>query len=317
MEEKNTNNFQQENLQNVSTNNFTSQSVRQESANNFATQPTIQGSSNNLGENKYEEKSKKKNNSMFILIIILILAVAGLGGFIVYDKFSAPDEKPNNDVNDNGQVSDGNNENNEQNIENNGTINQAPSNNPSISLPNCLDGCTLEYEGFKFEIGRDSNGSKQTLKINGKSVLEDIGFFKTNMTVHENIKFIQDIAIIRVISNMQVFVFAFDKQGNQLLSTMIIDTKFGENMVLAVFDEGVDRMTIEGNKIKLKATRFSDGPSIRGENVPVINESISCDTIVEGTYEIEYLGNGKFSEIKNTSYTLLKDSYAKEYAKCQ
>lgn len=278
--------------------------------------PTVQ-----LESEKQNTNNPKKGNKF--LVILLLLIILGIGGYIVYDKFIVNNE-PNNEVNENNngnsetennesneEVNEGNNDSANQNESNNQDKNNTQSNEVVFTEANCLDGngCKFSIGDIKFDVVNISNGSLagNALYINGNKAVEGDNFVFSE----EDFWILDDIIIVQIGKGLDHFAtfYIFNKQGKVLLNGDTIDSQFGDNMILDTFDD-MDSISIDGNKIKIKASRFTHGPSILGEDSakPVINKNTSCDTIVMGTYEIEYYGNGKLSEIKNTSYVTLRDA---------
>lgn len=281
-------------------------------------EPVVQTSN----EKENSNKPKKGNN---FLIILLALIILGVGGYFVYDKFIASNE-PNNEINEN----ENNNESNNETENNNGSNNEPANNNDSTNEVNdgsvnnntsedviltqkdCHDGdgCEFTKGKFNFKIVNLENESVtgEALYINGNKAIED-GWIIID---EDSILVLDDIAVVRVSEGLDHFstFYIYDLQGKQLLNGKPIDSKFGTNMILDFWNDE-PALSIEGNKIKIKASRFTHGPGILGETGPkgsMITENTSCDIIVMGTYEIEYYGNGKLSEIKNTSYITLKEA---------
>lgn len=270
--------------------------------------PTVQ-----VESEKPNTNNPKKGNKF--LVILLLLIILGIGGYIVYDKFIANNEpnNENNNVSDNNDTTNNDVNNNDTTNDNaNNTNNNNESSSGIFTELDCHDGdgCEFTKGNFNFKIVNLENESVtgEALYINGKKVLEDgwIIFYEDNFLV------LNDIAIVHIGEGLDHWTTfkIYDLQGNLLLDGKPIDSNFGKNILLSVLDDNTKPIYLEGNKIKINATRFTHGPSILGEPTaqPVINQNTSCDTIVMGTYEIEYYGNGKLSEIKNTSYITLRDA---------
>ena len=124
-----------------------------------------------------------------------------------------------------------------------------------------------------------------------------------------------DIVIVPVYSTdvRGTELYIFDKNGNILKKVYEFDenTK-GMGIAVAM----ANTFTFDNNKILIKASRYTHGPSViygdktvefcNNDNGLKENE-ISDDLIVEATYEIDYLSNNKLSDIKmvdGTSKTL-------------
>lgn len=93
-----------------------------------------------------------------------------------------------------------------------------------------------------------------------------------------------------------------------------------ENSLMFKFSYSSDNFKVEGNKITFYMTSVQDERKLLVNGnllIDVINEAnqlsqynVNDDTVVAAKYEIEYLGNGKFSEmtiVKEYSYKELKD----------
>lgn len=241
--------------------------------------------------------NKENNSSIIIMIVILSLCVLGLTGYIIYDKFN---EKTNSD----------------ESITTTTTLKQEEVNKNEKLYKSNIEQCDKEMcsekigdLNIKFYPLR--NGMESTLSINEKEILTDI-YSLNNL-------YILDDTIIVITSDTDIRttkIYLFDKFGNKQKEIFELDNNYQE-MVIADYH---DAIIINEDKIILEGTRLTHGPSLATyyyDNSLIMEDYYlgKCDIynkyieeIIYGTYEIDYLGNNKFSEIKNISYTKLKDS---------
>lgn len=113
-------------------------------------------------------------------------------------------------------------------------------------------------------------------------------------------------------------IYAYSKNGEKILEVQSLDKKY-ISMVLESL------ISVEKNVIKIEGTRLTHGPCLildnPEENIDFCDGTYGitiCESnnyekykneVVKGTYEIEYLGNNQFSEIKNTGYSTYQEVY--------
>lgn len=229
-------------------------------------------------------ENQKGNKGLVILLTIFVILTLVLGGFVIYDKMFS-----------NNNSDGGNNSNSTNKNTNNNTDNK--SENKTYKFEKITTDCTLE-KGCTKTYGENTiridylEGMGYDVSINGAYALERIGW---------------PIKEIYVIDNIVVFeaedrIYALDTNGNIILVINHIDEQ------IATMKLNPDKpITSNDNKIIASGTRLWHGPSIR---VNIGEYKSPCELpdneVIEGTYELEYLGNKRF-QITNTSYNYLKE----------
>ena len=147
------------------------------------------------------------------------------------------------------------------------------------------------------------------IKINGKIVLENEMYYSNSFDI------LDDIVIFTTSGSdiRSTTLYAFDSNANEILNLRYLDDNY-PTMIIA--DMKANIYNIEDNKIKLSGTRMTHGTSLVTEITNTLEKSVYiCENkekyineIIEGDYEIEYLGNKKFSDIKNIEYVKLYDT---------
>lgn len=151
------------------------------------------------------------------------------------------------------------------------------------------------------------------LKINNKFIL--------NNTVDSAVESIYRVGSIIAIlvgesttDNGYLYLINSDGTVNSVIGNKM------ENSLMFKFSYSSDNFKVEGNKITFYMTSVQDERKLLVNGnllIDVINEAnqlsqynVNDDTVAAAKYEIEYLGNGKFSEmtiVKEYSYKELKD----------
>ena len=156
---------------------------------------------------------------------------------------------------------------------------------------------------ISIHLTKENSNKESYLVINGK----------TTSFVSQPLSFISDIYVMKDIIIIPIYstdvrgnkLYIIDKNGNILKEVNNNLDGTANGMGIAA---GENSITFNSNKIIIKGTRLSHGPSlIYGDKYidPLCNNDktlkendISDDLVVEATYEIEYLGNNKLSDIK-------------------
>ena len=253
-------------------------------------------------------ENKKNNKGLITIIIILSICIGGLVGYIVYDKLNKKDEstiKETTTTTTISPVSSTTQKQREEVTNKNGELQKS-------NIKNCNEKmCSETINGLNIKYYPQKNGMESTLIINEKEILNDIYWLSDLYVLDETIIIITSSMDIRTTK-----IYLVDKLGNIQKEIYNLDTNYKE-MVISDVENAIE-ITKEG--IILKGTRITHGPSIA---TYYYDNSLSmedyyigkCDIYnkyvdenIYGTYEIKYLGDNKFSEIKNLDYTKLKDS---------
>ncbi len=248
-----------------------------------------------------EDVKKDKKNLLIIILIIIILTLIAYIVFISVNKKETTNDYQNNI-------------NNNDNLKEEKPVTYDRS---ALDFSGCdfevNDTCTRTYKDIEVNIYIGSYGTKN-VKINDKDVVKNV--FYTS-----DIFDIMDDVIIFTIGHTDIrstTIYAFDKNGNELLKLFDnIDNKYPSMRVNDL--KGKDFYNIKGNKITFGGSRVHHFETLvlsDNEEIHICedqNNEKYKDEIAEGEYEIEYLGNNKFSKIKNTKYTSVKDSEFFDY----
>ncbi|MBQ7141231.1 MAG: hypothetical protein IJO32_06995 [Bacilli bacterium] len=246
---------------------------------------------------------EKKNTGLIVLVVVLSIAVLGLSGFIVYDKILSNEEEI---------ITKNDNENSDESNKN------ITFNHTTLSVDYLcnfeLDKiCELKHDKIliKLENTSDNEYPIFDIKINDKLVLSEVIYLNDEINIIDNNVIISHSGTD--INSSHIYIF--DNKGNNTLSLFSgFDTKYPAISLKSEYLENGNSIDykIIGNKIIIEGTRLSHGPSIvisEKEYIELYNNNCLQyeNEVVYGKYEIEYLGNNKFSETKNVGYTLLKD----------
>ena len=244
----------------------------------------------------------KSNKGLIVLVIILIICVLGLLGYIVYEKTLPKKENNNNPTT--SPVTTTIKE--QEETEKKGNLTTA-------TISNCTkEICSETIGNFKIEYRSNINSLDSVLTVNKKEVLSKFISIEKMYILDETLIVITGGTDIR-----STKIHFFDKLGNKQKEIHSLDNNYIE-MVISDDEEDSIKITEEG--LTIKGTRLTHGPSIAAyqydQNLNPDDYYIGNCTIynkykednIFGTYEIKYLGDNKFSDIKNISYTKLKDS---------
>ena len=243
------------------------------------------------------ENNNQKSNKILLIVVIIILSIIiiGLVGYILFVNSS----KENNESKINSSETNANDT--KQSITyDRGTLDFSDCNTETLDFSEC----TKTYKDFEVEIrsSKEIQGFK-TITINGKVVAETTPFVFEKFEIIDNI-------IVFATQGTDVgsdTIYAYNKNGNQVLKLFnYIDDKY-ETMRIS---EG---FTISDDKIIFSTTRLNGDCSLILSYDPYksINSQELTEhenEVVEGKYEVKYLGDSKFSSVQNISYTKLKDS---------
>ena len=204
--------------------------------------------------------------------------------------------------------------------ENNATTVENTVETAEISVTNC----TLKaIDGLTYKVVYDENDKEEkTIVVDNNTIrFKELGNVYVNDLMIETCSWQPDIylldrTLIVVTSGTDVrsvSVCIFNNEGTIEKTIYRLDSKYND-MVIGGAEEPI---TIDKEGLKFNGTRLTHGPCFAGDydredltgepwSKKVMLEHI--DEPVYGTYEMKYLGNGKFGELTNTGYTLLKDS---------
>ncbi len=250
---------------------------------------------------------KEKNNTKFVIaIVILSLIVVALFTYVICDKVIF---NKSNDIEENNQK-----ELDKESEDKNDKIYDTVSLDFSTCDFSSNNICTKESGKFNISIvENDVDGmSTYTIKINNKEALSDVLYYSNKFDILDDNVVVFDTTLTDVRSTT---LYAYDDNGNQILNVKSLDTDY-PTMVLDEIEYSINHK-IENNKIIVNGTRLSNGSSLvvddNSENIDTCaNKEKYYNEVVEGTYEIEYIGDKEFSKIKNTSYkTLGETNYCK------
>lgn len=217
----------------------------------------------------------KKNTILIVLVVILSLLVLGLSGYIFYDKIQSKDANSDKDVIDNNKL--------------NETI---------IIAANSGD-------SYDKSIGnRDVYINERTLKIDGKTFLTldtidylmQVTFYDDIVITYQSIGLSGSLIVYDYNGDVIKEINKFRDDKNRLFYTYL---KYSDADIFDVSDDGnimfIGTKHLQGSV----GTYLTDAD----ETINVLNEEndITDDNIVSGIFEISYLGNSKFGDIKYVS----------------
>lgn len=228
-------------------------------------------------------ENQKRNKGLVILIIIFAISTLILGGFIIHDKMFS------------------------NNNSNSGTNNNAENKSKNK---------TYKIEKIKVETLNDEEEfTIKTDELNIKFELKDTYYQLSinDVIISDEITWpvseiyeVDDYLIFKVTTGNDVGlskIFITSKKG------VIIKTISWEDELLDTNYKSmnIDTLSLENNKLIIKGSRLWHGPSIKMEDESYKSPcELPDNEIIEGTYEIKYLGNKKF-KITNTNYDYLKN----------
>lgn len=216
----------------------------------------------------------KKKKSSFLLILFLFLIILGLCGYILYDKgiiFNDKDNKSNNDSN----IKDKNDNKSNDKIE------------------------------YKIVTDNDSN---QKLFVNGNEVVIPI---KHEIKEINKVDIIDDILIADIWIPDSTSLFAINKEGKVIwfeYPAGSCNKVYGNACVEVVGDNYAESFGYEGSYYKINGNKITFVSMYPTQDPEWSVCQLKGDDIFEAEYEVEYLGNDKFSKLK-----ILKSTTADEY----
>ncbi len=236
--------------------------------------------SNILYNTLQKEDLAMKNNNTIIIITILSVIIIALGGYIIYDKFQVPDNKDNTDNSGSTQ-----------------TINNIQI---DPEADECKNGCqkTLTINGQEETI----YASEKELKLGNKTI---INFDEGEASFINQVNVYNDIIITMDGFSLGRAIHIYDLNGN-LIKT-INDFKDEQGRLFTSYPgySNSDCFSIsDDGKIEFLGTKHTQGAANTyildsGDVVDLCSQpSIKDDDIVSGIFEITYLGNYQFSDIK-------------------
>lgn len=231
----------------------------------------------------------KKDNKYFAIIIGLFAVILVLTGYIIYDKLIYKSE---NNVNSNL--------------------------NGSVTCKDCVSKIDFFKEGSEFTkkilLGNKIMEIKYYMDFNDNKVIEldnqVFAFHPLGPDGFSEIYILNNEVLMLVTTGSDIrtdnFEF-YDSNLRKINADTTLDNDFPNSMRISSYE-------VEGNKIKVTGTRYSHGKELQDENSQFIkiceydinnNYTLNQENynrykgeIVSAKYEIEYLGNQKFSEFK-------------------
>ena len=218
---------------------------------------------------------EKKNTGLIITIIVLGLLLVGLGGFVIYDKFIASN---NTKEKDNG------------NDNNSPKVTQLDLNRECNIIQNdCVKYLTVENKKIDVKLTKINNDNTYNLLINNVIIAEMDG---TSGSVDYLEVFSDMIITVLTYSDGTTNFMAFDTKGNTVLELKDFDNNYDGMYVYFENqnDYNSDMYKLEDNKIVLFGYRLYSYLEIQSCS-DIVN-----DDVISAVYELNYLGNNKFSE---------------------
>lgn len=253
-----------------------------------------------------------KNDNKYVGIIIGLFAVIlVLTGYIIYDKLSYKDNNNNQEIIDENLSNDNKDE---ENKVDNEYVNEISDGTEESNI-------MLNNKILKVEVIKDSLYIDDKLLLSLYDSMEDIGdIYVINNEVVLVLTYGGDV-------RSEGYYF-YDSNLEKIDVDMTLDKEYPTSMVSRY------AAVVKDNKILIEGTRITHGPELVLEekdhtetydySMPLCaydydtDESIlNKDTynlhkgeIIDAKYEMEYLGNGKFSEFKRVE---IKDVYDENY----
>lgn len=288
-------------------------------------------------ENQIEKS--KSNKTIIVIIVILSLLVVGLGGYFVYDRYmsNANSEEKGNDSNKN-------------NNDNRPAVTKIDLRKECYTTENRVNANGQEYD---VDLAPDCskyltlNDENIDLVIKAKTESENCDFCARYMIIELNNKILfeylvddyMQIETIEAFNNLIVItpasmdgaedvapIIIINQQGNIVLDLAKVD--FGKDFTYNDYRSHPGSVEIKGDKLIIKKDKGDYGggyicendgecfPTQFDNNYTMItkdNWNNYAERIFETIFEIEYLGNNKFSDPKKIEETKFKDKYPLSY----
>lgn len=227
---------------------------------------------------------EKKNTGLIVLIVVLCLLVVGLGGYIVYDKML---DKNINDSDNKGK--------NDNIIDKNGKNEVAKINETIVVDINNDKTYNKDINNHNVYV------DERTLKIDNKVFceLDDINYLY-------QVSFYDDIIITSQSFSLGHWFDIYDYDGNVIKEINLF--RDNENRLFHAYlrysDDEIFNVSNSG-VISFVGTKHVQGDAgtyltDNGNEINILYDKydIDDDSVVEGIFEISYLGNNNFSDIK-------------------
>ncbi len=242
-----------------------------------------------------------ENKSTIIIVTILSVAIIALGSYLIYDGLQTKDE--NEVIQNNNQNSYINNIDNIDNKDNNNTTQNLNNIQIHTSSEECQNGCqkTITVNGQETVI----YASEKELKLGDKNI---ISFEQGEASFINQVNVYNDIIITMDGFSLGRSLHIYDLNGNLIKTISFFNDEQGRlfTTYLGYSDTESFHVSDDG-KIEFLGTKHTQGAAntyITDYSVIVdlcSQPSIKDDEIVSGIFEITYLGNYQFSDIKYLS----------------
>lgn len=225
---------------------------------------------------------EKKNTGLIVLVVVLCLLVVGLGGYIVYDKML---DKSVNDTN--------NKDKNDNIIDKN----VATKLNETIVIDINSD------KTYNKDVDNHSvTYSSKSLKVDDKTIVE----LEEGAYYLYQVSFYDDIIITSQSFSLGHWFDIYDYDGNVIKEINLF--RDNENRLFHAYlrysDDEIFNVSNSG-VISFVGTKHVQGDAgtyltDNGNEINILYDKydIDDDSVVEGIFEISYLGNNNFSDIK-------------------
>lgn len=257
---------------------------------------------------------KSKN----IIIAILIIMIIALAGVHVYDKFivKKESEKSATSTTDNNQ---------QTNVIDAKTEEKLLYSAVKVNF-NSNDTATINLGNNQVTLSNKMNDDQGQFKFNSKLL------FETSMTkMVDEVYTFNDILLV-VTSGTDIrssVLYIYDKNGNKLKEVYELDS-VDKGMVITQLESEneneIKYLSFNNNKIIMNGWRINNGNTIvvNGKDVNYCDKNalnknnVTGDYVIEARYELEYLGNNTFSQLKiieGSQSTFDQQEFIKNYSK--
>ncbi len=235
---------------------------------------------------------EKKNTGLIVLVIVLSLLVIVLSGYIIYDKVL------NNNVNENNYGL-------EINKDELYIVNKT-----FVIDEKDLDNDKVYNEEIKSRDKNDNNKivnrsvtfSSKFLKVDNKSIVEledgayylwQISFYEDIIITSQSYSLGYEIDIYDYDGNVIKKIKLFKDNNNRMFYAYL---RYSDNEIFNVSDDGDIYFVGTKHGQGAAGTYLTDS----GNDINILFDEydIEDDSVVEGVFEVSYLGNNSFSDIK-------------------
>ncbi len=262
----------------------------------------------------------KKDNTLLIILLVVIIILLSVFGFLLYLQ-NKDNSKVNNNQN-NVAAPTNNNQNSEVNTgkQNSVTIVEytkekidEKTNRIRFEGENDLSTTrdySLAINNLKVDFGFPGT-TDQSIKVNDNEIGTSF-WYPEIYTIDDTTIFVTGGTDIR-----STTVYLVNKNGELIKKIYNLDPNYSD-MVISGAQEN---LVINKEGLKFKGTRGTHGPTIyslqkSGNYSSLADIDLSkcsvfnkyAEEVMDGTYEMKYLGNSSWGELTNTGYTLLKDT---------